>query len=127
MSLPMDAKHEHFLRDQLAALFASVRHDRQLSQEEVAHRAGIDVSTYRRLETRSRSGSHLVCPRFDTVLKLAIALDIEPGAFRAMLLALRVPSTLGDFGWASPAVMVTRDHPMPNGDGNGSFVPSPSL
>lgn len=77
MTLPAGADHEHALRDRFAQLLDAARHNRRLSQEQVAHLAGIDVGTYRRIEARSRTGGRRPSPRFDTVLKLLIALRID--------------------------------------------------
>lgn len=77
MMLSVSTEREHLLRDRFAQLLGTVRHHRRLSQEEVAHLAGIDVGTYRRLEARPRAGNRCASPRFDTVLKLVIALKID--------------------------------------------------
>ena len=50
------------------------RRRRDLSQEQLAEAAGLDVRFVRRVERGS------VNLRFDTVIRLAEALDIEPGA-----------------------------------------------
>ena len=84
MRLSIEAGDERLLRDRFAELLGTVRHHRKLSQEEVAYLAGIDVSTYRRIETRSREGHRLVSPRFDTVLKLVIALKIPSDEMSAL-------------------------------------------
>lgn len=52
----------------------AVRHRRGLSQEQVAHSAGIAVSTYTRLECHSSRGT--ANPTVSTMSKLCAALNV---------------------------------------------------
>lgn len=57
---------------------------RGLSQEQVAHAAGISVATYGKIE-RSLDPVASVNPRLDTITRLAAAMDIEPADFCSLL------------------------------------------
>jgi transcriptional regulator with XRE-family HTH domain len=55
----------------LAAAIARFREDRELTQEDVAYRAGITTSTFSRIETG------LSNPTWSTVERIARALDVS--------------------------------------------------
>jgi transcriptional regulator with XRE-family HTH domain len=57
----------------LAARLRALRLDRELTQEQLAMRAGVAVSTLRKIES-----GVVVEPGYFTVLSLAAALDIDP-------------------------------------------------
>lgn len=56
---------------------AEARRRSGLTQDQLAAKAGIDQTTISSLETGRKSS-----PKFDTVVRLAKALDIEPGQLR---------------------------------------------
>lgn len=56
----------------LAAAIRELREERELSQEDVAYAAGVTVATYSKLERGATS------PNWDTVRKIAAALEIRP-------------------------------------------------
>lgn len=63
---------------ELGATIRAARTEHGLSQELTAHRAGISVQTYRRLESGgSRSSGH-ANPTLDTILRVLVVLDLHP-------------------------------------------------
>ena len=61
---------------------SQARRKRGLTQDELSARSGIDQTTISSLET-GRKGS----PRFDTVIRLAKALDVSPEQLRFGVIA----------------------------------------
>jgi transcriptional regulator with XRE-family HTH domain len=57
----------------LAGNAARLRHKKQLSQSQVAHRSGIHVTEVSRIERGLRD------PRLSTLVRLARALQVKPG------------------------------------------------
>jgi transcriptional regulator with XRE-family HTH domain len=57
----------------LAAALRRLREDRGLSQEEVAHRAGLHISSFREVELGNAD------PMWGTVLRIAAALGVSGG------------------------------------------------
>lgn len=56
---------------------AEARRRKGLTQDVLAERAGVDQTTISSLETGRKAS-----PKFDTVVRLAKALDVEPGQLR---------------------------------------------
>lgn len=71
------AAHQAIASELGAALWAK-RTELGLSQREVAHRAGIGVQTYRRLERGEASASGKSNPTLDTILRVLHALVLHP-------------------------------------------------
>lgn len=78
MVRPSSAVAELQWHETFARWLRDARSRRHLSQEALAFAAGIDVATYRRVEREPRQGEPLASARFETVIKILIALDLVP-------------------------------------------------
>lgn len=70
-SIPDNTKHEHDVIAYLVARIVDRRHELKLTQQEVSERSGVTQSQVARMENGG------AIPRLDTLLKIALALDLE--------------------------------------------------
>lgn len=62
---------------ELSRYLSALRRVKGLSQEEAAHRAGVAVPTYQRLESFSRAGSGASNPQIGTVMRALRAHGVD--------------------------------------------------
>ncbi|MCL2655753.1 MAG: helix-turn-helix transcriptional regulator [Coriobacteriia bacterium] len=72
-----DEKRHDAFSLQLSARLRVLREEKRLSQEEVAHRAGISVYTYQKFEKGESKPNTPMNPQLYTLIDLADAFDIK--------------------------------------------------
>jgi len=72
-----DEKRRDAFSRQFGARLRALREEKRLSQEQVAHRAGISVYTYQKFEKGESKPHTPMNPQLYTLLNLAAAFDIK--------------------------------------------------